>query len=433
MVDRTDSAAEDRLPAGEQLAAGRVGRAHGLDGSFYVTGARPRLLELGTAVTIAGRTAAIVRRAGTDQRPIVRVHGVDDRDGAEALRGQTLTVAAARCARSWERANGGRTSWRAAWCSTGSVGRHGHAPARAALVRGLEVREMPRSPVDAPEPLLVPMVTDAIRHVDVAPRRDRGEHGLHRRRGRSRAMEIDIFTLFPEWFTWITEQRHVAQRASLPAADRVRELPRAHAARRGQVDDTPFGGGAGMVLRVDVLDSALRARYGVDPVGPARAAPGDRADPGRAAARRRARRRAGGRARADAAVRALRGLRRAHHRALRQRVRSRSGATSWPAASWPRWSCATPSCASCRARSGTSESAVEESFSAALEGRPEYPHYTRPAEYRGWRGARGAAVRSSRADRGLAARAQPRTGAAHADRPLPLLTAPARSIADRDP
>ncbi len=38
----------------------------------------------------------------------------------------------------------------------------------------------------------------------------------------------------------------------------------------GQVDDTPFGGGAGMVLRVDVLDSALRARYGVDPV---RAAP----------------------------------------------------------------------------------------------------------------------------------------------------------------
>ena len=51
----------------------------------------------------------------------------------------------------------------------------------------------------------------------------------------------------------------------------------------GQVDDTPFGGGAGMVLRVDVMDDALRAHYGVDPVRLTRAAPCDRADPGRAA------------------------------------------------------------------------------------------------------------------------------------------------------
>ncbi len=34
----------------------------------------------------------------------------------------------------------------------------------------------------------------------------------------------------------------------------------------GQVDDTPFGGGAGMVLRVDVVEAALRARYGIDPL-----------------------------------------------------------------------------------------------------------------------------------------------------------------------
>jgi tRNA (guanine37-N1)-methyltransferase len=33
---------------------------------------------------------------------------------------------------------------------------------------------------------------------------------------------------------------------------------------------------------------------------------------------------------------------------------------------------------------GHEESALEESFSAALEGGPEYPHYTRPASYRGW-------------------------------------------------
>jgi tRNA (guanine37-N1)-methyltransferase len=34
---------------------------------------------------------------------------------------------------------------------------------------------------------------------------------------------------------------------------------------------------------------------------------------------------------------------------------------------------------------GHQESAREESFSVALDGQPEYPHYTRPAEYRGWR------------------------------------------------
>ena len=34
---------------------------------------------------------------------------------------------------------------------------------------------------------------------------------------------------------------------------------------------------------------------------------------------------------------------------------------------------------------GHADSAIEESFSAALDGQPEYPHYTRPAEYRGWK------------------------------------------------
>jgi 16S rRNA processing protein RimM len=74
------------------LQAGRVGRAHGLDGSFYVTSPRPRLLNLGTSVTVAGRRAEIVRRAGTEQRPIVRLEGVEDREGADALRGVALMV-----------------------------------------------------------------------------------------------------------------------------------------------------------------------------------------------------------------------------------------------------------------------------------------------------------------------------------------------------
>jgi len=71
------------------LEAGRVGRAHGLDGSFHVTGPRPRLLTLGTRLDIG----EIVRRAGTDEKPVIRVAGCETREAAEALRGEALLVA----------------------------------------------------------------------------------------------------------------------------------------------------------------------------------------------------------------------------------------------------------------------------------------------------------------------------------------------------
>jgi 16S rRNA processing protein RimM len=76
-----------------QVAAGRVGRPHGLDGSFYVSQPYEDLAE-GTEVTIAGRRAVVERRAGTDDRPIVRVSGVSDRDAAGGLRGEPLLVSA---------------------------------------------------------------------------------------------------------------------------------------------------------------------------------------------------------------------------------------------------------------------------------------------------------------------------------------------------
>src|SRR6202042_964232 len=79
-------------------------------------------------------------------------------------------------------------------------------------------------------------------------------------------MEIDVFTLFPEAFDWFVSQRHVANALAL-GHELHRVNYRDHTPLSGrQVDDTPFGGGAGMVLRVDVLDSALRGHYGVDPV-----------------------------------------------------------------------------------------------------------------------------------------------------------------------
>jgi 16S rRNA processing protein RimM len=67
--------------------AGRVGRAHGRDGSFYVNGADSPL-EVGTTVSVAGRTTTIVRRAGTDARPLLRLAGVDGREVA----GEVLLV-----------------------------------------------------------------------------------------------------------------------------------------------------------------------------------------------------------------------------------------------------------------------------------------------------------------------------------------------------
>ena len=85
-------------------------------------------------------------------------------------------------------------------------------------------------------------------------------------------MRIDVFTLFPHWFDWFRTQRHVANALAnghaLEAID-----PRATTPLKAKkVDDVPFGGGAGMVLRVDVVEAALRARYGTDPVELPRAA-----------------------------------------------------------------------------------------------------------------------------------------------------------------
>ncbi len=75
------------------LTAGRIGRAHGLDGSFYVTRPEARLLTLGAVVSVDGREAEIVRRSGTEKRPILRLEGVESREAVQVLRGRELTVA----------------------------------------------------------------------------------------------------------------------------------------------------------------------------------------------------------------------------------------------------------------------------------------------------------------------------------------------------
>jgi 16S rRNA processing protein RimM len=149
----------------EWLSAGRVGRAHGLDGSFVVTRPRPPLLVVGASLRVGDEDRELVRRAGTDDKPIVRLEGVDAREAAEALRGQELLAPRSAAPplsddEYWPEDLEGCT------VTDGDV--------TVGVVRSLvgypsvDVLEVER---EGAEPLLVPMVHDAIRSVDVAAKR----------------------------------------------------------------------------------------------------------------------------------------------------------------------------------------------------------------------------------------------------------------------
>lgn len=75
-------------------------------------------------------------------------------------------------------------------------------------------------------------------------------------------MRLDVFTLFPEAFDWFQSQRSVQNALSLGSELRLFDYRKTTPLKAGQVDDAPYGGGAGMVLRVDVVDAALEAAYG---------------------------------------------------------------------------------------------------------------------------------------------------------------------------
>jgi 16S rRNA processing protein RimM len=75
------------------LEAGRVGRPHGLDGSFYLTRPSPDIpVAEGAEVLVGGTARRVVRRAGTDAAPILRLEGCASREDAEALRGAPLLI-----------------------------------------------------------------------------------------------------------------------------------------------------------------------------------------------------------------------------------------------------------------------------------------------------------------------------------------------------
>ena len=153
------------------LNAGRVGRPHGLDGSFHVTRPRGVLLRLGGMLQIGSEVHEIVRRAGTEDRPILRLRGIDDRAGAEALRGEDLFV---------QRADAPALPAGEYWAEDLEgcmvMTREGHE-------LGVVERMRPLPSCEALEvgDLLVPMVADAVLSVDIAARRivvDQGFLGI---------------------------------------------------------------------------------------------------------------------------------------------------------------------------------------------------------------------------------------------------------------
>jgi tRNA (guanine37-N1)-methyltransferase len=191
-------------------------------------------------------------------------------------------------------------------------------------------------------------------------------------------VRIDVFTLFPGWFDWFKGQRHVRNANELGHAFEVVDLRATTPLKAGQVDDTPYGGGAGMVIRVDVVEAALTARYGAG------------AAPARVIALG-----AGGRRFDDALATELAGaeslaLLCGRYEGFDERVHEHLATDVVSIGPYVLSGGELAAMVVCDAvlrklpgALGHEDSAVEESFSEALEGAPEYPHYTRPFEWRG--------------------------------------------------
>ncbi len=192
-------------------------------------------------------------------------------------------------------------------------------------------------------------------------------------------MKLDVFTLFPEHFEWFGAQRHVRNAVEGGTELRYFNYRDTTPLGAGQVDDSPYGGGAGMVMRVDVVDAALEAAYGEDrsAVRTIALTPGGRAFDEDLAA--------------ELAAEPHLSLLCGRYEGFDERVVEHLAAD---AVSIGRYVLSGGELAAMVVADavlrklpgalGDAESAVEESFSEALSGAPEYPHYTRPPTYRGW-------------------------------------------------
>ena len=191
-------------------------------------------------------------------------------------------------------------------------------------------------------------------------------------------MKLDVFTLFPEAFEWFRTQRSVQNALREGNELRFFNYRDTTPLNAGQVDDSPYGGGAGMVLRVDVVDAALQAAYPngeqprrvlLTPTG--RLLDDELADE----------------LTAEPHLAVLCG----RYEGFDERVHEHFaddevsiGRYVLAGGELPAMVLADVVMRKLPGALGHADSAVEESFSQVLEGMPEYPHYTRPPEHRGW-------------------------------------------------
>ncbi|MGA8219610.1 MAG: tRNA (guanosine(37)-N1)-methyltransferase TrmD [Solirubrobacterales bacterium] len=193
-------------------------------------------------------------------------------------------------------------------------------------------------------------------------------------------MRIDVFTLFPEHFEWFLRQRHVSNALAEGNELTFRNYRDATPLGAGQVDDSPYGGGAGMVMRVDVVDAALEAAYGPDRGAVRKIA---LAPSGRLLDEALAAELAG-----EGHLALLCGRYEGFDERVVEHLADEAvsiGRYVVAGGELPAMVIADSILRKLPGALGDAESAVEESYSAALEGAPEYPHYTRPATYRGWK------------------------------------------------
>jgi tRNA (guanine37-N1)-methyltransferase len=191
-------------------------------------------------------------------------------------------------------------------------------------------------------------------------------------------MRIDVFTLVPHAYAWLTEQRPVATVLGTELELRLFNYRDTTPLRAGQIDDEPYGGGAGMVLRVDSVAAALDAAYGGTPEHRVVALTPQ------------------GRQLTQSVVEELAGedavtLLSARFEGFDERIVQHLASDAISIGPYVLSNGDLPAMVlvdaiARRLPGALSEGSGEwESFSAELEGGLEYPHYTRPAEFRGWK------------------------------------------------
>ena len=192
-------------------------------------------------------------------------------------------------------------------------------------------------------------------------------------------MQLDVFTLLPHAFGWLTEQRPLASVLGRGLELRLFNYRDTTPLRAGQIDDEPYGGGAGMVLRVDVVAAALEAVYGGLPEHRVVALTPQ------------------GRMLDQELVEELAGEERltllsARFEGFDERIVTQLASDAISIGPYVLSGGELPAMVIVDAIArrlpgalGSEESGLVESFSAELAGGLEYPHYTRPAEFRGWR------------------------------------------------